>query len=310
MALTAEQRAARRNHIGSSDVPALFNLGFASMANQTDLYWSKVIELPDQDADSLSIGNMLEGLLCDWAAQRVGAEIERGPRAVSQGADGGIFAANFDAMVVGRREGVEAKYSGEPHLWGEEGTDQIPDRVVLQCQEQMYVGQLERVWVPVALVVAQRLQLRLYCVPRHEELIASIVSTGVDFWRQHVEPRIPPEPGSTAPIEALKALRREPQSTIEIAAEFAPLVDALDEAKLACKAAEEAKDAAYARVVSLLGEAEGGRLPDGRLITYLEQKSAPRCDSVHLRACHPEVYSQFFTQGTHRVLRIKSPKGA
>lgn len=305
MALTAEQRALRRARIGSSDLPALFDMGFAPIQTRNDLYYSKVLEMPERDSDAFDIGNTLEGLLVGWAADKLKVQIERG-----RYVDEGLFAVNLDAAILDRPEAIEAKYSGEPQLWGDdEGTDQVPDRVILQCQGQCYVAELARVWVPVALVVGQRLQLRMYCVQRNEELIKQVVNTGRDFWEQHVAKGLPPDPSKPAPLEALKALRRVPNKIIALDDDGVERWEALATARAAHTQAEKDKDLATARVLELLGDAETGMLPDGRQITNFSQNSAPSCDWKQLRALHPAVYEQFVKQGTHRVLRIKNLNG-
>ena len=59
-----------------------------------------------------------------------------------------------DAIVITEdmaTEFVEAKTSAEPHLWGQPGTDQIPDPYLVQTMWQMHVtgGDVTRTYVPV-----------------------------------------------------------------------------------------------------------------------------------------------------------------
>lgn len=301
MAITAEQREARRHHLGSSDAAAI--MGLDPWRNAGDVYWSKVMDTADEESAPMRVGNLLEDAICQFAAQELGVELERNVSLASPD-DGGILSANLDARIVGRPEGVEAKYSSFIEGWGDEGTDQVPHHVLVQCQHQAHVAGLDRVWVP-ALLLHRRAEFRLYCVDRHDELIEQLVAEELRFWREHVEPRIPPADRPVPPLPALKRLRREPASVVTLSAEAADVLTRWEAAKAAAKAAEEHVEAAQAAVLMLLGEAEAGRLPDGRALTYLEQKSAPRCDTKLLRALAPEIAEQVVTQGTHRVLRVK-----
>ena len=302
--MTERQRwlAARRKHIGSSDSPAI--LGVDPFRSATEVYWSKLAELPDEEKPQFEMGRRLEDVICEWAADRLQVKITRNVFRVSEWGDGGIMAATFDALVDGERAAFEAKFSSQASEWGEEGTDQVPERVLVQAQHQMHVGDLELVWVP-ALIIGYTAQFRLYVVKRHEELMTEIARRDVEFWRTYVETQTPPDGWTVPPLAALKVVRREPNSIVELGDDAVKAWEALQTAKAILKENEEGKDRLQARVLELLGDAEAGRLPDGRLITYLEQKSAPRCDTAQLRACHPEIYERFFDHRSHRVLRIK-----
>lgn len=301
--LTAEERAWRRNHIGSSDIAALFGLDPYKTA--TAIFWEKVEEMPEEEGEALETGNLLEEPIIQWCEKRIGHAIERKVRLVSQGNDGGVFSANLDGRV--RRSGVEAKFSGNFERWGDEGTDQVPERVIMQTQEQCYVGDLEEVLVP-AFIVDYRASFRLYRVKRHPDLIDMIVNRGMEFWEKNVKAGTPPDKDPTPPVRLLKAIHREPETVLELDGDASATWAAYEASKGQFKAAEDDKDRAYARVLKCLGAAEAGRLPDQRLITYLEQNSTPSCDFLKLRMNWPDAFEACITQGKHRTLRIKNPK--
>jgi putative phage-type endonuclease len=299
--LTAEEIAWRRNYIGSSDVPALF--GLDPYKTLTQLFWEKVEEMPnEEETEAMEIGNLLEEPIIQWCEKRIGHVIERKVRLVSEGSDGGIFAANLDGRV--RNTGVEAKFSGNFERWGDEGTDQVPERVILQTQEQCHVGKLDDVLVP-AFIVDYRASFRLYRVKRHPDLIDMIVSRGIEFWEKNVKAGTPPDKDPTPPEKLLKALRREPSNVVDLGNDALATWGAYEKAKHEAEEAEKEKKRAYARVLACLGTAEAGRLPDQRLITYLEQNSTPSCDFLKLRMNWPDAFEACVTQGRHRTLRIK-----
>lgn len=302
--LTKEQRQSRKKHLGSSDAPAI--LALSPWSDPGDVYWSKVLDVADDaPTQAMETGNRLESPLLDFAADRLGVTIEKNVFRVSSGRDCGILAANYDAIIVGRPEAIEAKYVGPDSAsqWGDEGTDDVPDYVNVQCQHQAFVGRLERVWVP-ALVIAYRPEWRLYCVPRSDAIIDAMVEAELAFWRDHVKAKVPPE-NAPPPLFLLKALRREPATCVDLSEEAIEAINAREAAATVKKEAEERYDAATRNVLALLGDAEAGKLPDGRMIRYAEESAGARCDTKRLRAEWPDVYAQVCTESTRRVIRIK-----
>jgi putative phage-type endonuclease len=306
--LTAEERAQRRPYLGSSDAAAI--LGLSPFATARDVWWDKCgPEIPDDELKEQQFGSLLEDAVCAYASKRLGLPITRKVFVVAdRGPGAGVLAASLDAVVDGRPEGVEAKTAGSSAGWGDEGSDEVPEHVLIQCQHQAYVANLERVWVP-ALVVGYRAEFRLYCVNRHEGLINAIVDAEMRFYREHIEPRIPPDGYTVPPIEYVKHARRTAAKTVELDADAIAAWNGLEEAKAEAKRIENLCDDRKAAVLALLGDAEAGKLPDGRTITYFEQNSAPRCDYTRLRALHPGAYLECVSQGTHRTLRIQKAKG-
>lgn len=310
MPLTAEQLKLRETTIGASEAPAV--LGLSPFATPADIYWRKVGKPEaDKPTEAMESGTRLEPVILDWCGERLGRKvIDRGVMMIDP--ISGCLSAIPDGRVEGRRELVESKKTSLTAGWGDEGTDQIPENYLVQCHEQMEVAArcgilIERVWVPVLMLAGFREEWRLYCVERNEDLGAEIAGRCTAFYKEHIEARVPPD-GSTPPLDIIKRLRREPKSQVILGGNGIEAWEALDKAKAAAKEADAKKDEAQAAVLALLGidnPAESALLPDGRLISYLSQKSAPSVDSARLRAEFPAAYEACFKQGTHRTLRIR-----
>jgi predicted phage-related endonuclease len=273
-----------------------------------DVYWSKLADDADEPTAAMKTGNRLEGPLVDFAVDELGIQVLRNQFRVA-GVGEGIPAANFDALVVGKPQAIECKYVGPTNndQWGQSGTDECPDHVLVQCQHQMMVGNLECVWVAAA-IARYQLDWVLYRVPRSEPIIKAILDAEVDFWNGHVVPKIAPD-DSPPPLEILKQLRREPASTIQLdgaALETWERRKTFAEVK---KIAEKDYEQATAEMLHLLGEAEAGLLPDGSTLTYFMQRGAARFDVDAFKREHPELYKEFASETSHRVLRIKKSKG-
>jgi predicted phage-related endonuclease len=305
--LTPEQRERRRQHLGASDAAAIV-LG-RDRWNKTpaDIYWSKVgPAIPDTNTDATSAGNLIEPAIVKWCAEYLGVTPIPDQERVSAG---GILAANFDALIAERpREAIEAKLRTPSDEWGMEATDEVEQDVLIQCQHQCYVGDLDRVWVPV-LMLGHHAEFKLYVVKRNDDLIQEITQRELTFWEKYVVPKVAPDL-SPPPLAALKALHRAPASSIVLPAEAVTIWEDMQASSDAINRMVKEKELRQRELLAMLGEAESGTLPDGRTLTYLLQNSAPSPDYVLLRANHPDIYDQFIRQGQHRVLRMKQPPKA
>lgn len=305
MPITEHQRSLRHKHIGSSDVPAI--LGISPWKTRNDVYWEKVTppETQPEATAPMQMGNFLEGPLLEYAAAELGVKLLRNQFRVSPGADGGILAANFDALVQGKRWEVEAKYIGPNSFgeWGEPGTDEVPTHVAAQVQEQMYVGDLEIAWIPV-FVAGFRAERRMYRVPRDPEIIGDLVGELVRFWQDHVIARLPPDPSTPPPLESLVRRLRNPGSVMDLPAEANDWVELYEEASKNCRAAEETKDGAKRALLAMLGDAESGRLTDGRLLAFRSQNGQRQCNLDRLQREHPDIYQELVYQKISRHFRI------
>ena len=301
MTITKFQRSRRRQHIGASDAPAV--LGLSPWQTQTDVYWSKVAETPEEPTEAMQIGNRLESPLIQFGCESLGIKAKRNQFRVAKDR---IIAASLDALVIRKPEALECKFVGpaQAQNWGEPWTDQIPDHVNVQCQVQMYAANLERVWLPVA-VAQGRLDWRIYGpIERHEGIIAAVVERLLAWWRQYVIPRLPPDE-LPPPLEVLRSLRRQPGSVIDLDQSAIDAVAWWEATRDKRMATEVQEDNAKAKVIGLLGDSEAGRLPDGRMIMYTPESAGARLDLDALRAEEPEVWRRFSRATKRRVLRIK-----
>lgn len=313
MTLTPHQLKLRKRHLGASETPVVLGLSPYSRS-AADLYWSKVAEVDDEPTEAMSRGHWMEDVLVSWASEQLGvAVVSNQFRVLHTGLGKEILSATHDAVSPDKPIGIEAKsvsrFNPAYGEWGEEGTDEIPADVVIQCQQQMLVSDLDVVWVPVAFE-AKTLERRLYRVPRDDELIEMFRVPAVAWWRQYVESRIVPGDDPTPPLAVLKRIHRVEGSVVELEPGVAELIKSLNETKAESKETASREASLKARIIEALGDAEAGKLPDGRLVTYCEQKSSPKVDLAHLKLHHPALYAEIVCQGTHRTLRItKGKKG-
>jgi putative phage-type endonuclease len=309
MTLTAEQLDLRRQGIGASEAAAV--LGLSPWRTPVDVYWSKVLDPePAPPTEAMSRGIALEPYILDRLAEDMGLPLRRDVGTIVDPVST-VLMATPDDIVPGQAMAVEAKTASLMDGWGEQGTDEIPMHYLVQTHHQMAVlnragYEVRRVLVPV-LFFTMRPEYRLYAVDRNEAVEQAIVGDLLGWWQRHVIARVPPAEQPPA-LDVLKRLRREPASVVDLSDRAITEIESWQAAKeLAKEHAEEAEEM-QARVLALLGTdapAEAGRLPDGRLLTYLTQKSAPRVDHDRLRTQFPDAYAACVAQGCHRVLRVK-----
>lgn len=256
--LTPQQIAERRNFLGASDSPAI--IGVDPYRSPIDVYLSKVEALDDLTSPKAEAGNRLEPVLLEYAAEYVGRPLlDRGTMHTK-----GLLACNLDGRFS-ETEIIEAKTTGIVDGWGDDESDEIPDKVLVQVHHQFHVTGAAVAWVPVILA-RFGLTFRMFRVERNEQLVEIVAAKGIEFMERHVLARKPPT--GIPSLEVLKRIRREPGKWVEVPDD---LVAAWTEAKDAEKAAKEGRDEAQAALLAALGDAEGARYSGGEL-TYLEQE--------------------------------------
>lgn len=260
--LTQAELERRRHFVTATDAAPI--LGRSPWANAADVFYSKTQGLTFKTNEAMEIGSALEPAVLKLAERKLGP-LSEGDWRVS---DNGINACSLDA-VTRFGEPVEAKTTGicgpgMPYEWGEDGSDEVPDYYNIQVQEQLFVTEQKRGWIPV--LIGGR-GFRLYEIFRNERIIEVIAQASVAFWNNHVLTGIPPE-DVVPSMEVLKLMRRIPEKTVDLGDKLVAEFEAANElANRYTKLAEQAK----AALIQSLGDADGGRYSTG-LVTYYEQR--------------------------------------
>ncbi len=285
--ITELQRLTRKQFIGSSDAAAI--LGLDPFKSAADVFLDKTGQAADFEGnDATDRGTLLEPVILSWAEQQLEVVLERNVELVHPN---NLLAANLDSRFSARGWLVEAKSSVNAEEWGEPGTDQIPQRVIVQTHHQFVVAGPEyRVaWVPVLLPGFKSFDFRMYRIDRNDELAAMVEKSGVDFMQNFVLPNVRPHDYRPS-IDVLKRVRRQPNKVIEISPKIALEWQFAREERLA---AQESEEKATADLLAEMGDAEGATFPGGA-ITYLETTRK----------------SYVVKESTYRTLRLKAAKGS
>ena len=296
MPITDLQREQRRTHLGSSDMAAI--LGLDPWSNAYDVYLAKTDRVEDQkESKVMARGNYLEPAILNYAEDKLGKLIRNQYRV----AKGFPLVANVDAIVVDTGKPVEAKSQGAfvDEFWGDEGGDEIPDRVIIQTHVHMICTNQDYCHVPVYLAFRE---FQMFGVARDSVIADVVCDKSLEFWEDFVEKDIPP-PDVIPSFAMAKRMKRIPKKTVKIEP---VLVVNWQNAKESLKLAKEIKESAEAEMLAALGDAEGGECNLG-LLTYLEQ-SKRYVTASELRDAYPEIYKQLEKVTTFRVPRLKKPK--
>lgn len=186
---------ARLDLIGASEAAA--SMGLSQWESKVGL-WARKLRLlgPVEQTPRMRFGLMLEPIIATLAEEAL--DLAPGSlRRVNQlrrSVEYPFMGASLDRVRPGRRI-VELKWSERAEGYGEPGTDEVPDEVLVQVLHQLIVTGYES--ADIALLSGPP-PVRLYHVDRDTEAEAAIVEREREFWH-HVETRTePPIDGSEA----------------------------------------------------------------------------------------------------------------
>lgn len=290
----------RRATLGASEAPAV--LGVDPYRTPHDVYLVKTGQVPDFEGNAATKrGIVLEPALLDYFEREAGRTFQRQVRMVHPS---GLLSATLDGYCDFEDEPflVEAKSTGLVEEWGEEGTDQVPRKVLVQIHQQFAcVRPTIRVcYVPVLLVGFRGAEARLYKVQRNDRLCEIVEAAGLEFM-QRVKALIPP---ATPPsLEVIERIRREPSQRVTV---HEDLVSRWLEAKAQRKAAEDVEETARRDLLAAMGDAEIGESSVG-VVTYGETKTS-KFNLSRFKTEQPDIAAQYVEQSTYRTLRFKAAK--
>jgi len=299
MPITEKQKKERKKHIGSSDMPAI--LGVSPFASAYDVWLEKTGKVEQGEANqAMQAGNALEDWVLDQAEAELG-EMKRNVQAICKVLP--ILVANVDAVRNLDSCPVEAKTVGLYHpsseRWGEPGTDQVPDRVIVQCAvHQACLGVEDVCFVPA--FIAHR-GLVIYEIPYSKELSNLIVDKAGEFWEKYVVKDIPPE-DSYASLDYVKRIIRVPKKITTVPTD---VISEWITAKAMLREYEQREKEVRAKLLTLLEDAEVGIAEDKEFgaITYFKQ-SRSSIDTKRLKEEYPEVYNNVVRSSEYRVPRF------
>lgn len=254
--------------IGASEMPAV--MGVSRWKSALHVYAEKIGAFdgldPAEQSEAAYWGLRLEKIVADEFSRRTSIEHQwHGFLLRSRQYPWAL--ATLDAEALG--EPLECKTANQFLL--SEWADGAPDDYRIQAHQQMLVTGAARCRVA-CLVGGQRFMWDV--VERDETLIRRIVLHGQEFWTRVLN-RCAPEPdGSESSFEALDALNRKHEGTIELPGELIDLDDERVALKERIKADAKRSNQIEALIRARMGTAETGVLANGVVYTIARVKRA------------------------------------
>lgn len=267
MSLTSEQLAERQKALGASDMAAI--LGLDPFRTGYDVWLEKTGRVqPKLGDETTDAGQRFEEAVLEWASERLGP-IQRGPTFRVPEL---CLIAHPDGLVVATGDPVEAKTAGLfgplAEEWGDDETDEVPPRVIIQAQVQLrcVANTLDEPRVCDVPAFLGGRGFVLFAVPWNVQIIGIIEETAPRWWRDCVVADMPPA-DSLPSLELIKRIRREPNKIVPISAALVQVWLAKKEIK---RLAEKDADMAQAALLATLGDAEVGNAGASGTVSYYE----------------------------------------
>lgn len=199
MPLTDEQKSNRLKGIGSTELIAI--AGKSKWSSPLDIYLTKLgITEPEDISDVPAVywGTTLESVVANEYAKRTGKVLEETDETFFH-KDYPFIITHIDRKISGENAVLECKTASlyNAHKWGPEGSEVVPTEYWLQVAQQALVLDLD--YVDIAVLIGGQ-DFRTYRYKRNLQLDKKIIEVCSNFWLNHVERGIPPDPISQSDI--------------------------------------------------------------------------------------------------------------
>lgn len=300
--ITDKQLDARNKGIGSSDVPAIF--GACEWRTAKDVWLQKTGRmLPNMDTagEAAEIGSAMEPVILKLASERLGVRVVAPTNTFVKG----VLRANVDGMIDTFARGstiVEAKMTSRNDGWGDPGSKDVPERVMLQVQHQMLCANSPMCWVAV-INTSFSPKFSLYKVPFDPAVASNIEDICTSWWANYVVSD--QEPDGLISAASAKWRQRVDGKCVDVNQH---LMLQFDRAKKLRDEMDEAFENVKLQLISALGDADRGVCNDLGLIAKYTNIVTKRFDVGKFKADHPQLAGQYTNECEFRKLTVTKDK--
>lgn len=246
-----------RGGIGGTDIAAI--AGVHPYKTGFDVY-ARIVEglefTPDEAASvRMDAGRFLE----PWLLTRYMEAHDIDPSTVARNiemadAEHSFLRGEADALAPGLVIEAKTVWSWRQYeRWGDPGTDAMPIEYLMQVAWYCMLSDRDAA----AVIVLIDGEVREYKYQRDRELEAALRDKAVQFWRDHIEPKVPPTMIGASP-ESVNVVYRKPKADARKALPVeASLLERWREASAIAAAANKAKDELAAQVKDAIRDAAG-----------------------------------------------------
>ena len=183
----------RKKYIGGSDIGGILALK-DSYKTPLDVYLSKISQeekVEEELSEPAYWGNRLEDIVAEEYSIRTKTTLSQENRLLNH-KEYPFLAANVDRWVNDEYL-LECKTAGfmMNKNWGEEESEDIPPSYYAQVAWYSAIANVKKVDIAV-LIGGQK--FKIYTYNKDTQFEDNLIKKGVNFWKNHVEKRIPPAP--------------------------------------------------------------------------------------------------------------------
>lgn len=288
----------RKGGIGGSDAGAV--CGLNPYRTAMEVYYDKTSdEIEEMDNEAMRQGREFEEYVARRFMEATGKKVRRA-NALYYDERCPFMYADVDRLVVGENAGLECK-TASPYMADQWKDGKIPLSYQIQCYHYMSVFQADA-WYIAVLIYGKEFQF--HRIERDEAVILDLMRIEENFWKEHVEKKILPEPDGSKVADNVIAERFKKSQGISL-----PLMGFDEKLKRRQELVEimarmETEKKKIEQELKLyLGEAETAENEHFRVSWKTVNSS--RLDEKLLKAEMPETYEKYKKSVSSRRFTVK-----
>lgn len=201
----------RKKGLGGSDIGAI--LGVNKYKTALDVYKEKLgISEYFTDNKFTRVGKYLEPAIIKMYEDQKNCEVSQMKPYVDKNYP--FLFGHVDGKVKDKNIIIEIKTAGYNSQWGDPGTNVIPKSYLCQVAHYAYLSNCDK--VDIAVFFLNSRDFEIYTYKRNKKLELYIKKYAVDFWKNHIEKKIPPDPMNSQDLEFGKIIEDSVQANQEI----------------------------------------------------------------------------------------------
>lgn len=290
----------RKKGIGGSDAGAV--CGLNPYSSPIKVYYDKTQEeISDYDNEAMRQGRDMEEYVAKRFSEETGMKVRRA-NAIYYDEERPYMYADADRLVVGKSAGLECK-TVSPYSADQWKDGKIPIHYQIQCYHYMSVFGFHE-WYIAALVFGREFIIRKLI--RDDKVIRNIQMIEEDFWYNHVEMRVLPEPdGSEVSEELIRKMFDKSEKGKEIVLSgFMEKLKRREEITTLIGKMDIEKKQIEQELKIYLGDAETAE-GEGFRVSW-KNVMTNRIDSESLKKEEPGIYEKYLKPVNSRRLTIKA----
>ena len=296
--LTQEQLESRKNFICGSDASVICGLN----PYKTKLaLWMEKTGLCEQDdighLNHIKFGNYMEQGVADWFCAETGKKVlpNTGEMLIKD-----FMAGNVDFIIDGENAILECKTAYNDEGWGNE-ENVIPAHYLLQVAHYCMVGDFDRAYI--AVVFAQKREMRWYTYDRNKTLEEKLYAQEKDFWENNVKPVIAPEP--TTSNDVILFFKETESNPVSVNSEITNKYNTLLEIQQNIKSLEKQEKDLKEEIKLYMKNHDTLVDECGKIIaTWKYIKAREMLDIESLKKELPDIYDQYLKESTKTTRRF------